>query len=157
MDSTSQEITFVFSAPASNWVLSTSTARQDFNMLLLSLLAGAALVLAAIGIYGVLAYLVAQRTQEIGIRMALGADRADIRSWVFKQGLVLTVSGVLIGVCAAFGLTRLIASFLFGVNAWDPLVFVTVPLFLTVAAIIAIWVPAQRASGLDPIRSLRSE
>jgi putative ABC transport system permease protein len=103
--------------------------------LLLSLLAGAALVLAVIGIYGVLAYLVAQRTQEIGIRMALGADRANIRSWVLKQGLLLTVSGALIGVCAAFGLTRLIASFLFGVNAWDPLVFVAVPLLLTVVAI----------------------
>jgi putative ABC transport system permease protein len=138
-------------------MLSKSTARQDFYTLLLSVLAGAALVLAAIGIYGVLAYLVTQRTQEIGIRMALGADRANIRGWVLKQGLLLTGSGVLIGVCAAFGLTRLIASFLFGVNPWDPLVFVTVPLLLTVAAIIAIWVPAQRASGLDPIRSLRTE
>ncbi len=138
-------------------MLSISTTRQDFNMLLLSLLAGVALVLAATGIYGVLAYLVTQRTQEIGIRMALGADRANIRNWVLKQGLLLTASGVLIGVCTALGLTRLIASFLFGVNAWDPLVFVTVPLLLTVAAVIAIWVPAQRASGLDPIRSIRSE
>jgi putative ABC transport system permease protein len=138
-------------------MLSASTARQNFNMLLLTLLASAALVLAAIGIYGVLAYLVAQRTQEIGIRMALGADRANIRNWVLGQGLLLTVSGVLIGICAAFGLTRLIASFLFGVNAWDPLVFVAVPLLLTVVAILAIWVPAQRASRLDPIISLRSE
>ena len=126
-------------------------------MLLLTLLASAALVLAAIGIYGVLAYLVAQRTQEIGIRMALGADRVNIRNWVLGQGLLLTVSGVLIGICAAFGLTRLIASFLFGVDAWDPLVFVVVPLLLTAVAILAIWVPAQRASRLNPIRSLRSE
>jgi putative ABC transport system permease protein len=132
-------------------MLSASTARQDFNMLLLTLLAGAALVLAAIGIYGVLAYLVAQRTQEIGIRMALGADRANIRRWVLRQGLLLTVSGVLIGVCAAFGLMRLIASFLFGVKAWDPLVFVVAPLLLTIVAILAIWLPAQRASRLDPI------
>lgn len=138
-------------------ILSVSTARQDFNMLLLTLLASAALVLAAIGIYGVLAYLVAQRTQEIGIRMALGADRVNIRNWVLGQGLLLTVSGVLIGICAAFGLTRLIASFLFGVDAWDPLVFVVVPLLLTAVAILAIWVPAQRASRLNPIRSLRSE
>jgi putative ABC transport system permease protein len=138
-------------------VLLASTARQDFNMLLLTIFGAAALVLAAIGIYGVLAYSIAQRTQEIGIRMALGADRANIRNWVLKQGMLLTITGVLIGVSAAFGLTRLIAGFLFGVRTWDPLVFIAVPTLLTVIALLATWVPARRAACLDPVQSLRLE
>jgi ABC-type antimicrobial peptide transport system permease subunit len=93
-----------------------STARQDFNMLLLTIFAACALVLAAIGIYGVMAYSVAQRTQEIGIRMAFGADRATIRNLVIRQGMLLAITGVLVGLGAAFGLTRLIAGFLFGVT-----------------------------------------
>jgi predicted permease len=138
-------------------VLLGSTARQDFNMLLLTIFASAALALAAIGIYGVLAYSIAQRTQEIGIRMALGADRTNIRNWVLRQGMLLTITGVLIGVGAAFGLTRLIAGFLFGVKTWDPVVFVAVPMLLTIVALLATWVPARRAARLDPIQSLRLE
>ncbi|HTY82960.1 MAG TPA: ABC transporter permease, partial [Silvibacterium sp.] len=134
-----------------------STARQNFNMLLLTIFGASALILAAIGIYGLMAYSVQQRTQEMGIRMALGADRSRIRNLVVRQGMILALAGVVIGVGAAFGLTRLIASFLFGVKAWDPFVFVTVPVLLTVVAFAATWMPAQRASKLDPMEALRVE
>ncbi len=134
-----------------------STARQDFNMLLLTIFGASALILAAIGIYGLMAYSVEQRTQEMGIRMALGADRSRIRSLVVWHGMRLAIVGVLIGVGAAFGLTRLIASFLFGVKTWDPLVFVTVPILLSLVALLAVWMPATHASRLDPQRALRIE
>ena len=123
-----------------------STARQSFNMLLLSIFGVSALLLASIGIYGLMAYSVQQRTQEMGIRMALGADRKRIRSLVVWQGMQLAIAGVILGVCAAFGLTRLIASFLFGVKAWDPLVFVIVPITLAAVALLAVWLPATRSS-----------
>ncbi len=134
-----------------------STAREDFNMLLLTIFGASALVLAAIGIYGLMAYSVQQRTQEMGIRMALGADRSKIRNLVVRQGMILALAGVVIGTGAAFGLTRLIASFLFGVKTWDPIVFVTVPVLLTAVALAAVWLPAQRASKLDPMEALRVE
>lgn len=134
-----------------------STARQDFNMLLLTIFGATALILAAIGIYGLMAYSVQQRTQEMGIRMALGADRGHIRSLVVWQGMRLTIAGVVLGIAAAFGLTRLLASFLFGVKAWDPLVFVSVPLILSAVAFLAVWFPATRASRLDPQQALRIE
>jgi putative ABC transport system permease protein len=134
-----------------------STARQDFNMLLLIIFGASALILAAIGIYGLMAYSVQQRTQEIGIRMALGADRARIRKLVVWHGMRLAIVGVILGVGAAFGLTRFIASFLFGVKSWDPLVFVTVPVLLSGVALLAVWLPATRASRLDPQQALRIE
>jgi predicted permease len=134
-----------------------STARQDFNMLLLTIFGASALILAAIGIYGLMAYSVQQRTQEIGIRMALGADRAKIRNLVVRQGMTLAIVGVIVGTGAAFGLTRLIASFLYGVKTWDPLVFISVPLILAAVALAATWLPAQRASKLDPMEALRVE
>ena len=134
-----------------------STARQDFNMLLLTIFGGAALVLAAIGIYGLMAYSVQQRTQEIGIRMAMGADRARITKMVVWQGMRLTLVGVVIGVGAAFGLTKLVASLLFGVKQWDPIVFVSVPLVLSAVALFAVWLPALRASKLNPMKALRTE
>lgn len=134
-----------------------STARQDFNMLLLTIFGAAALILAAIGIYGLMAYSVQQRTQEMGIRMALGADRYKIRNLVVRQGMLLAIIGVIVGTGAAFGLTRLIASFLFGVKAWDPLVFVVVPITLAAVALAATWIPAHRASKLDPMEALRVE
>ena len=134
-----------------------STARQDFNMLLLTIFGTCALILAAIGIYGLMAYSVQQRTQEMGIRMALGADRATIRNLVVRQGVTLAIIGVLIGTAAAFGLSRLIASFLYGVKSWDPLVFISVPIILTLVAFAATWIPAQRASKLDPMAALRVE
>jgi putative ABC transport system permease protein len=134
-----------------------STARDSFNMLLLTIFGAVALVLAAIGIYGLMAYSVQQRTQEIGIRMALGADRTTIRKLVVWQGMRLAIVGVILGIGAAFGLTRFIASFLFGVKSWDPLVFVTVPVILTAVALVAVWLPATRASKLDPMQALRVE
>jgi ABC-type antimicrobial peptide transport system permease subunit len=138
-------------------VVSQSTARQDFNMLLLTVFGACALILAAIGIYGLMAYSVEQRTQEMGIRMALGADRSRIRSLVVWHGMRLAIVGIVIGIGAAFGLTRFIASFLFGVKTWDPLVFVTVPIILGVVALLAVWMPATRASRLDPQQALRIE
>ncbi len=134
-----------------------STARQDFNMLLLTIFGATALVLAAIGIYGLMAYSVQQRTQEIGIRMALGADRGRIRDLVVWQGMRLAIVGVALGIAAAFGLTRFLASFLYGVKSWDPLAFVTVPVILTAVALVAVWFPATRASRLDPQQALRIE
>ena len=134
-----------------------SMARESFNMLLLSIFGASALVLASIGIYGLMAYSVQQRTQEMGIRMALGADRGRIRNLVVWQGMQLTIAGVVVGVCAALGLTRLIASLLFGVKFWDPIVFVTVPVVLAAVALLAVWLPATRASRLDPIEALRME
>jgi putative ABC transport system permease protein len=134
-----------------------STAREDFNMLLLIIFGASALILAAIGIYGLMAYSVQQRTQEMGIRMALGADRSRIRSLVVWHGMRLALVGVVIGIGAAFGLTRFIASFLFGVKTWDPMVFVTVPVVLSLVALLAVWMPATRASRLDPQKALRIE
>jgi putative ABC transport system permease protein len=134
-----------------------STARQDFNMLLLTIFGAVALILAAIGIYGLMAYSVQQRTQEMGIRMALGADRARIRGLVVWQGMRLAIIGVALGIAAGFGLTRFLASFLFGVKTWDPLVFATVPLVLCAVALLAVWFPATRASRLDPQQALRIE
>jgi putative ABC transport system permease protein len=134
-----------------------STAREDFNMLLLTIFGVCALILAAIGIYGLMAYSVQQRTQEMGIRMALGADRATIRNLVVRQGVTLAIIGVFIGTAAAFGLARLITSFLYGVKAWDPIVFISVPIILALVAFAATWNPAQRASKLDPMAALRVE
>ena len=138
-------------------VVGNSTAREDFNMLLLTIFGACALILAAIGIYGLMAYSVQQRTQEMGIRMALGADRSRIRSLVVWHGMRLAIVGVVIGIGAAFGLTRFIASLLFGVKTWDPIVFVTVPVILSLVALLAVWMPATRASRLDPQQALRIE
>jgi ABC-type antimicrobial peptide transport system permease subunit len=138
-------------------IVSRSTARQTFNMLLLTIFGAVALVLAAIGIYGLMAYSVQQRTQEIGIRMALGADRSTIRGLVVWNGMRLALVGVALGIGAAFGLTRLIASFLFGVKSWDPMVFVCVPIILCAVALMAVWLPATRAAKLDPMQALRVE
>ena len=132
-----------------------STARQDFNMLLLTIFGCSALLLAAIGIYGLMAYSVHQRMREIGIRMALGADRGNIRGMVVWQGMRLAIAGVVLGVATAFGLTRLIASSLYGVKSWDPAVFVAVPFLLSLVALAATWMPARRASQLDPMKALR--
>jgi len=138
-------------------VMGRSTARQSFNMMLLSIFGAVALVLAAIGIYGLMAYSVAQRTQEMGIRMALGADRSRIRGLVVWHGMRLALIGVVAGLGAAFALTRFIAAFLFGVKPWDPAVFIAVPLILTAVALIAVWLPASRAAKVDPIEALRAE
>jgi ABC-type antimicrobial peptide transport system permease subunit len=137
--------------------MGTSTARQSFNMVLFTIFGVVALILAAIGIYGLMAYSVAQRTQEMGIRMALGADRDTIRKLVVWQGMRLALVGVVAGIAASFGLTRLLSTFLFGVKPWDPAVFVSAPLILTAIALVAVWLPAARASKVDPMQALRSE
>ena len=138
-------------------VVSRSTSQEQFNMWLMSVFGASALLLAAIGIYGLMAYSVEQRTQEIGIRMALGAQSRQVKHMVVLQGMRLAIVGVVLGVAAAFGLARLIAAFLFGVTARDPLVFAGVPALLTAVALLAVWIPARRASRVDPIIALRYE
>ena len=126
-------------------------------MLLMTVFACAALFLAAIGIYGLMAYSVQQRTQEIGIRLALGAGSADVRRMVVWQGMQLAAVGVVVGVGAAIGLTRLMSTFLFGVKERDPLVFVTVAVALTAVSFLAVSLPARRATRIDPVVALRYE
>ena len=138
-------------------VMGRSTARERFNMLLLVIFGAVALVLAAIGIYGLMAYSVEQRTQELGIRIALGADRTTIRRLVVWNGMRLAVAGIALGLVAAMGLTRLIATFLFGVKPWDPEAFVLAPVILCAVALVAVWLPAARAARVDPIRALHQE
>jgi predicted permease len=136
-------------------VVSRSTSRQRFHMLLMSTFGGVSLVLAAIGIYGLMAYSVEQRTQEIGIRMALGAEQSNVRGMVMRQGMTFAVIGLVLGIGGAFGLAKQLSSFLFGVTAWDPLVFGTIPVVLLVTAVAAIWWPALRATRVDPATALR--
>ena len=137
-------------------IVSRSTSRERFNTLLMTVFALSALALAAIGIYGVMAYAVQQRTREIGVRLALGAQPGAVRAMVVMQGMRLAVVGVAIGVAAAYGLSRYMSTLLFGVAARDPLVFVGVPLLLAVIALLAVWIPAARASQIDPLDALRS-
>jgi ABC-type antimicrobial peptide transport system permease subunit len=134
-----------------------SVSRQKFNMWVMSVFGGCALLLAAIGIYGLMAYSVEQRTQEIGIRLALGAQGGQVMRMVVGQGMLLGLIGIGIGLAAAFGLARLITTFLFGVTARDPLVFAGVPVLLGLVALFAVWLPARRASRVDPLIALRTE
>ncbi|HJT90137.1 MAG TPA: ADOP family duplicated permease, partial [Bryobacteraceae bacterium] len=138
-------------------VVSLSTARQRFNMLLMTVFGAMALLLAAIGVYGLMAYSVAQRTSEIGIRLALGAERSQVRNLVVRQGMLLVLAGVALGLAAAWALARVMRAFLFGVNAHDPVVFAAVPLVLALAALVAVWLPANRAARVSPAQSLRYE
>jgi putative ABC transport system permease protein len=132
---------------------------QDTNAqtLLLSVFAGLGLILAAVGIYGVMAYLVTQRTQEIGVRMALGAQQSDVLRLVLSHGVKLTVSGIALGTAAALGLMQLLRALLFGVGARDPLTFGMVALLLAVVALAACYIPARRAAQVDPMVALRYE
>jgi putative ABC transport system permease protein len=133
------------------------TSRQRFNMLLLTIFGLSGLLMAAIGIYGLMAYSVQQRTQELGIRMALGAQASNLRNMVLRQGMFLTLIGLVLGIGGAFWLTHFIAGFLFGVKAWDPAAFIATPLILGAVALLAVWVPARRATRVDPITALRFE
>ncbi len=147
----------MYSVLTMNERVAESLARRKFSMLLLGLFAGFALALATIGIYGVMAYLVNQGMREIGIRMALGATQRQILKLVVFQGMTLAVSGVAIGLAVAFLFARLMRSLLFGINAADPLTFVAISLLLTVVALLATYIPAERAARLDPMLCLRAE
>ena len=137
--------------------ISRSLARPRFNALLLSIFAGTALFLTAIGIYGVMAYSVSQRTNEIGIRMALGAAQSAIFRLVVGQAMTLVGISLALGLIGAFGATHLLNSLLYGVRSWDPLTFVAIVFLISIVAFLAAWLPARRAARVDPVVALRTE
>jgi putative ABC transport system permease protein len=134
-----------------------SISQPHFNMVLLGVFAAVALVLAAVGIYGVISYAVTQRTREIGVRMAMGAQSRDILKLVVGEGMILVLAGVAIGLAGAFAVTRVMSSLLFGVTAADPIIFAAIPLLIAGVALLACWIPARRATKVDPVIALRFE
>jgi putative ABC transport system permease protein len=132
-------------------------SQPRFLTLLLTLFSGVALIIATVGIYGVISYSVARRSKEFGLRMALGAQPGNVLALVMRQGLVLTAIGVIVGVGAALGLTRLMATLLFGVQPTDPVTFLSVSALLAVVALAASYIPALRATKVDPMKALRYE
>jgi putative ABC transport system permease protein len=134
-----------------------SIATQRFYMLLLAVFASVALALAAVGIFGVLSYLVTQRTREIGIRVALGADRRSVVSLIIRQAMFLAVAGTAIGMAGAVGLSRLLRTMLFELSPTDPVSFILVAAGLLLVAVVAAWWPARRAVAVDPLTALRAE
>jgi putative ABC transport system permease protein len=138
-------------------LISNSVSTRRVTLILLGMFSALALVLAAIGIYGVISYSVAQRTHEIGIRMALGAQRRDVLRMVLTQGAKIAGAGMIIGIVLSFGLARLIANLLFSVSAADPLTFAAVAIVLALVAMLACYIPARRALRVDPMVALRHE
>ncbi len=138
-------------------IIATSLASRRFTMILLAVFAALAITLASIGIYGVISYSVARQTHEIGVRMALGAQPLDVLKQIVGQGFKLTLIGVAIGIVGALGLTRFLSSQLYAVKATDPLTFIVVSLVLTSVALLACYIPARRATKVDPMVALRHE
>jgi ABC-type antimicrobial peptide transport system permease subunit len=134
-----------------------SLARTSFTLVMLAIAGVMALVLGVIGLYGVISYAVSQRRREIGIRLALGAEPNELRTMFVLQGLTLAGVGVALGLAAAVGLMRLMKSLLFGISPFDPLTYAAVPVFLVAAAMLASYLPARRASAVDPVEALRAE
>jgi ABC-type antimicrobial peptide transport system permease subunit len=147
----------VFNVKTMEAVVADAVADRRLNMQLLGIFAAVALTLAVIGIYSVMSYTVSQHTREIGIRMALGARPLDVLKLVVGQGMGLTLVGVGLGLAAAFGLTRLMATLLYGVEATDPPMFAVVPALLVIVSLLACYVPARRATKVDPMVALRTE
>jgi predicted permease len=140
-----------------NEVIADSLGQRRFAMIVLGAFAAAALLLASLGIYGVISYLVGQRTHEIGVRVALGASRRQILTLVLGHGMKMTLAGEVLGLIAAFGLTRLIRTMLYGVGATDPMTFALIAVLLTLVALVACYIPARRATKVDPLVALRNE
>jgi ABC-type antimicrobial peptide transport system permease subunit len=138
-------------------VIADSLASQRFLMILLDAFAVVALLLASLGLYGVISYLVGQRTHELGIRLALGAQRKDVLRLVLSHGMKMALAGVALGLVGALGLTRLLGKMLYGVSTTDPLTFGVIALLLTAVALLACFVPARRATKVDPLVALRYE
>jgi len=147
----------VYNVQTMNEVVSNSFAARRLSMMLLGVFAALALVLACVGIYGVISYLVGQRTHEIGVRMALGAQQNDVLRLIIGHGARMALVGVAIGIVAAMGLTRLMANQLFGVSPHDPITFAGVAVLLIIVAVAACYIPARRAMRVDPIIALRYE
>jgi putative ABC transport system permease protein len=147
----------LFSVKSMEEYLSASVAAPRFSTTLLSIFAGVALVLTVVGLYGVMSYSVAQRTNEIGIRMALGAQSRDVLLMIVRQGSMLILLGLGIGLAGAYALTRVISSLLFGVTAKDPFTFAAVSVLLAFVALLACYIPALRATKVDPMNALRCE
>ena len=147
----------IFGAQTMNEVMASTLAPQRFSMILLDAFAVVALLLASVGIYGVISYLVGQRTHELGIRLALGAQRRDVLRLVLSHGMKMALGGVALGLVAALGLTRLLDNMLYGVSATDPVTFTVIALLLATVALLACFLPAWRATKVDPVVALRQE
>jgi len=147
----------IFNIRTMEQLMAKSVAPRRFNLLLLGVFALVGLALAAVGLYGVISYTVTQRTREIGVRMAMGAQRADVLRLVVGEGMKLALIGAFLGLCGALALTRLLKTLLFGVSATDPLTFIAIAAALIIVALLACWIPAQRATKVDPLTALRHE